>query len=162
MSVLGRLRGVLTRGERGSVAPAIPIIAFTLLLLGGLVIDASRQLNERGLAVAYAEEAARAGAQAVDLTRDDLTLLPRNDPEGPAERVAKYCRAVLQLRSVSRCEFAGIESSAGANPRPIVVRARVEMELPATLLGMVGVRTLGASGEGRARPFQGTDADNAG
>ena len=63
MSTLARMRRLLTRGERGSVAPAIPIIAFTLLLLGGLVIDASRQLNERGLAVAYAEEAARAGAR---------------------------------------------------------------------------------------------------
>lgn len=148
--------------DRGSVAPAMPVIAFVLLLLGGLVIDASRQLNERGLAVAYAEEAARAGAQAVDLDEEQLTLLPENAPDGPAERVARYCATVLQLGSVSSCRFTGIESSAGTDPRPIVVRARVEMQVPATLLGMVGVTTLSASGDGRARPFQGTDADNAG
>ena len=52
-----------TRDERGSLAPAVPVIAMFLLLLGGLGVDGSRQLNARGQAVAFAEEAARARDQ---------------------------------------------------------------------------------------------------
>ena len=85
------MRGVRgARDERGSLAPAVPIIASFLLLMGGLVIDASRQLNARGEAVAFAEEAARAGAQGVDVAADDLEL----DQALARQRVDEYCRRV--------------------------------------------------------------------
>ena len=35
------------QGDRGSFAPAVPVIALVILLLGGLVVDASRQLTLR-------------------------------------------------------------------------------------------------------------------
>ena len=83
-------RSARRRDERGSFAPALPIIAMCLLLLGGLVIDASRQLNARGEAVAFAEEAARAGAQAVDVAADDFAL----DERAARERVRATARAL--------------------------------------------------------------------
>jgi Flp pilus assembly protein TadG len=142
------------RSERGSLAPAVPIIAFALLLLGGLTIDASRQLNARGEAVAFAEEAARAGAQGVDITADDLEL----DPVLARDRVDAYCRRVLELGSVSDCEFVRIEPVSASDPRPLVVATRVRLAIDTTLLGMVGVRTLSASATARARPYEGIDA----
>jgi Flp pilus assembly protein TadG len=142
-----------SRDERGSLAPAVPIIAMFLLLMGGLVIDASRQLNARGEAVAFAEEAARAGAQGVDIAADDLVL----DAALARQRVDTYCRRVEQLGQVQECSFVRIERVSNSDPRPLVVVTRVRTEIRTTLLGMVGKQTLRASGEARARPYEGIE-----
>jgi Flp pilus assembly protein TadG len=149
-----RLAGVRAGDdERGSLAPAIPIIAMMLLLLGGLGIDGSRQLNARGQAVAFAEEASRAGAQGVDLNADDLVL----DPTLARQRVATYCARVLALEQVSECRFVRIEAVSSTDRRPLVVVTHVGLSVPATLLGMVGVRTLSAGADAKARPYEGID-----
>lgn len=149
-----RLPGVggWLRDDRGSVAPMLPVIATMLLLLGGLVLDASRQLNLRGRALAYAEEAARAGAGAVQ--RETFLRL---DPAAAQARVDDYCRAARSGGSVTECGLVAIENQGGNDPRRIVVRVRVRMAEPATLLGMVGVDRLTATGEARARPYEGVD-----
>lgn len=150
----------LRRDDQGSVAPLVPLLALSLLLLGGLVVDAGRLLNARGRAVAYAEEAARAGASSVVLGQAVLAL----DPGSVAARVEGYCDAVLgdpsQSGGVTDCALLGVEVVGPTDPRQIVVRVRVRLELPATLLGIVGVQTLTATGEGLARPFEGVDADD--
>lgn len=140
--------------ERGSIAPAVPIIALVLLLLGGLVLDASRQLNARGQAVAIAEETARAGAQAVFL---DEFGQPELRPVEVAELVEEYCAVVRQRPIVTTCRLERVEPLPrdDGTTRPGVVVARVEIEIPASLLGIVGVSTLSASGEGRAQPMEG-------
>jgi len=145
---------VRARDERGSLAPAVPMLAMMLLLLGGLGVDGSRQLNARGQAVAFAEEAARAGAQGVDIAADELVL----DPSLARQRVDDYCAAVLKLGSVTSCEFVRIDPVSATDPRPLVVVTEVQLEIDASLLGMVGVRTLGASAEAKARPYEGIDA----
>jgi Flp pilus assembly protein TadG len=139
------------RDERGSIAPAVPIIAFMLLLLGGLGIDASRQLNARGEALAFAEEAARAGAQAVDVNADDLEL----DEAQAKQRVADYCAALAAEGRVKTCEWTGLTAVGDGDNRKLVVNTRVEMTIDATLLGMVGVRHLDASADAKARPYEG-------
>jgi Flp pilus assembly protein TadG len=148
-----RLSAVPRRDERGSLAPAVPVIAMFLLLLGGLVIDASRQLNARGEAVAFAEEAARAGAQGVDVAEDDLVL----DPALARQRVDVYCRQVERLGQVEDCEFVDIEAVSSTDPRPLVVVTQVRTKINTTLLGIVGKRTLSASGIARARPYEGIE-----
>jgi Flp pilus assembly protein TadG len=144
------------RDERGAIAPAVPILALVVLLLGGLVLDASRQLNARGRAVAYAEEAARAGATAVDLSRPGLVLRP----DEAVRRVQDFCARVAATDPVARCRPLAIEPAGATDPRPIVVHVHAEITIPATLLGIVGVRELRASGDGRARPVEGVDAGN--
>jgi hypothetical protein len=140
-------------GERGSIAPAVPIIAMGLLLLGGLTIDGSRQLNARGEAVAFAEEAARAGAQGVDIDADELVL-----DEGLArQRVDQYCARVLQLGQVTECRFVRIEQVSGSDHRRLVVVTHVGTEIRTTLLGLVGKYSLTASGDARARPYEGIE-----
>ena len=150
------MRRPLAAGDRGSIAPAVPILAMALLLLGGLVIDASRQLNARSRAVAYAEEAARAGAGAVDLGSITLKLLP----DEALARARGYCATVEGQDPDATCRPGGIEAVSPADARPLVVRVHAEVRIPATLLGIVGVSELRASGDGRARPLEGvTEAD---
>lgn len=144
---LARLRD---GGERGSILPIIPMIALVMLLLAGLVIDASRQLNARGQAVAYAEEAARAGAQAIE-PQLPIAL----DPTEAGDLVADYCSTVLGQPHVTSCELIRLDPAPEGPPRPLVVVVQVQTQIPTTLLGMVGVRSLSASGEGRAQPVEG-------
>lgn len=146
------------RGDAGSLAPAVPVLAFILLLLGGLVIDASRLLNARGRSVAYAEEAARAGAGAIQPGQAVLEL----DQATVEARVEDYCRAILadadQNGGVLECRFRPpLEPVSGSDGRLLVVRVTVRLEIPASLLGIVGVQKLRAAGEGTARPYEGVD-----
>lgn len=136
--------------ERGSIMPIVPVMALMMLMLAGLVIDASRQLNARGQAVAYAEEAARAGAQAI-LPEVPLAL----DPAEAGDLVADYCSTVLSQAHVTSCELTRLDPAPDGPPRPLVVVVQVHTQIPTTLLGMVGVQTLSASGEGRAQPVEG-------
>jgi hypothetical protein len=126
-----------------------------LLLLGGLGIDGSRQLNARGEAVAFAEEAARAGAQGIDVAASDLRL----DPALVEERVGTYCRRVEQLGQVESCAFKGIRKVSDDDPRMLVVVTEVKLAINASLLAMIpGVERLHASAEARARPYEGINA----
>ncbi|WP_432535852.1 pilus assembly protein TadG-related protein [Kineococcus arenarius] len=147
--------------EEGSIAPAVPVLALVLLLLAGLVVDASRQLTARSRAIAYAEEAARAGAAAIELDAPDLRLLPEQQV---AERVNAYCRAAAAsggpVVAGGDC-FRGTTSGGDPLGRRIVVQAHVDVVVPTTLLGIVGIRELHAAGDGRARPFEGTDQEDA-
>lgn len=74
-------------GDRGSITPFVAIIAATLLLLAGLVIDGSRQLATAARAVAVAEEAARSAVQHIDPTEGLVTLVP----DRAEQAVADYC-----------------------------------------------------------------------
>lgn len=154
---MSRLRRSL-RSDAGAIAPAVPVLAFILLLLGGLVIDASRLLNARGRAVAFAEEAARAGSSAIVPGQSVLQL----DEATVIARVDAYCDAILadpdQSVGVQECRYdPPLRPVSDSDPRRLIVRVFVRLEIPASLLGMVGVDTLTASGEGSARPYEGVD-----
>ena len=152
------IRLVRRRDERGSIAPAVPVIAMVLLLLGGLGIDGSRQLNARGEAVAFAEEAARAGAQGIDVSASDLRL----DPNLAEQRVNTYCAAVEKLGQVESCRFVRIAPVSDSDPRMLVVVTAVRLTIEASLLGMIpGVQYLRASATARARPYEGVTKPGA-
>ena len=76
--------------ERGAVSTFLAVIALALLMAGGLAIDGGRKVNALREASHIADNAARAGAQAVDLdtlrTTGDLRLLPRET----TDRVDQY------------------------------------------------------------------------
>ena len=143
------------RDERGSIAPAVPIIGLVLLLLGGLGIDGSRQLNARGEAVAFAEEAARAGAQGIDVAASDLQL----DRGLVEERVRSYCDRVAQLGQ-AECHFVRIEPVSADDPRMLVVVTEASLSIKPSLLGIVHPGNLPAKATARARPYEGvTEAE---
>ncbi len=76
--------------ERGAVSTFLAVIALALLMAAGLAIDGGRKINALREASHLADNAARAGAQAVDLdtlrTTGDLTLLS----DQAATRVDQY------------------------------------------------------------------------
>jgi Flp pilus assembly protein TadG len=128
----------------------VAVLGLAFLLLAGLVIDSSRQLNARGRALAYAEEAARAGTTAADPGDRDLAL----DPGAAAARVAAYCAdAMAADASLVECELVGVDGT--------TVNTRTRTEVVASLLGIIGVHQLGGEGEGSARPLVGTTGDDA-
>ena len=57
----------MTRSERGAVSTFLAVIALALLMAAGLAIDGGRKINALREASDLADNAARAGAQAVDL-----------------------------------------------------------------------------------------------
>lgn len=76
--------------ERGAVSTFLAVIALALLMAAGLAIDGGRKVTALREASHLADNAARAGAQAVDLdtlrTTGDLRLLP----DQAAMRVDEY------------------------------------------------------------------------
>lgn len=76
--------------ERGAVSTFLAVIAFALLMAAGLAIDGGRKVNALGEASHLADNAARAGAQAVDLdslrTAGELRLVPAD----AIDRVDQY------------------------------------------------------------------------
>jgi hypothetical protein len=142
------------RDEHGSIAPAVPVIALVLLLLGGLGIDGSRQLNARGEAVAFAEEAARAGAQGVDINASQLQL----DPKLVQDRVRDYCDAVAQAGQ-GHCRFLRVEPVSKDDPRMLVVVTEADLSIKPSLLGIVHPGDLKAKAVARARPYEGVRDD---
>jgi len=76
--------------ERGAVSTFLAVIALALLMAAGLAIDGGRKVNALREASHIADNAARAGAQAVDLdtlrTTGELRLLP----DQAADRIDQY------------------------------------------------------------------------
>jgi Flp pilus assembly protein TadG len=145
-NVLACLRG----DDRGSLAPAVPLIALMFMLLAGLIIDSSRQLTARARAVSYAEEAARAGASAVDPASEPLVI----DPVQARLMVDDYCAAAKASEPrLTVCRPGPYQAGS--------VTVRTTIELQSGLLGIVGIDTLTATGEGEARPLIGVTGEDA-
>lgn len=139
----------LRQDDVGALVTAVPILALMFLLLAGLVIDSSRQLTARGRAVSYAEEAARAGASAVDPASEPLVI----DPLLASQQVTDYCAAASLREPQLVCGLTSV------SPRRVVVTASIS--LPSGLLGLVGIATLHARGQGEARPLIGVTGQDA-
>lgn len=151
----------MKRDDRGSITPMVPIVMFGLLLLGGLVVDGSRELNARGDARAYAEEAARAGATAI---RQDVPGEILDQPEAVA-RVNAYCKAVeiktrasveVQTCNIDQDDPFGMASTCDGTQQPIVVNTVVTVHTDTTLLGMAGFTQFSATAQASARPYEQT------
>lgn len=80
----------MSGGERGALSTFIAVIALALLMAAGLAVDGGRKVNALREASHLADNAARAGAQAVDVdilrTTGELRLVP----EEAAARVEDY------------------------------------------------------------------------
>jgi Flp pilus assembly protein TadG len=138
------------RDDDGAITLMVTVMAVAFLALAGLVFDGARALHARGRAVAYAEEAARAGAQAgIDRTSAELSLVP------PVAKAAA-------LRYCADAQAAGATTLV-CDPAQIVVTndcvtVHASMTIPTGLLGLVGINSLPAQGVGRAQAFEGLDA----
>lgn len=146
------------RDERGSITPFVIIVALGIILLAGLVIDGGRQLNAKGRAVAYAQEAARAGAQAVDVSDPRLDL----NRAQALDTAQEYCRQAMAADGqLVRCEPSLRTVNDGQLGSFLAVQVDAQVEIDAILLDMVRSPTMTASGAAMARPVSGiSEADS--
>lgn len=122
----------------------VVVMAIAILAVAGLTLDGGRALAAKVEAVGRAESAARAGADAIDLTayRADgrLVLVP------------------ARASAAARTYLAGV----GATGQVVVdgdqVTVTVVATTPTQLLGLVGVRDLTVHATGTAHPRRGIDA----
>lgn len=139
------------RDERGSITPFVIIVSLAILLLAALVVDGGRQLNAKGRAVAYAQEATRAGAQAIDVSDPRLDLMPATALAAATE----YCRTAMALDpQLVKCS-ARLETVDESTGSFLAVAVSTTVSIKSILLGIVNRHVLNASGEALARPVSG-------
>jgi len=88
--------------ERGAISTFVAVIALAMLMAAGLAIDGGRKINTLREASNLADNAARAGAQAVDLDTLRTTGELRLDPYQAEQAVGDYLAAFdLTARAVT-------------------------------------------------------------
>lgn len=137
------------RSDEGAAAVLLLILTPALFALGGLVLDGGRQLSARQQAADLAEQAARAGADHLDLTalRDDPAAQTTGDGgplDVPAAKAAA-CRYVTTADPAATCT-ATVDTS--ADGQRVTVRVRTTSNT--VLLGLIGVNHLHTDATGSA------------
>ena len=138
--------------------PFVVIVSLAILMLAALVIDGGRQLNAKGRAIAYAQEAARAGAQAIDVTDPRLDLLPAQALAAARDYCQKAMALDLQLVKC-QADLKRVNDPAGDFT---AVTVSTQVDLRAILLGIIGKPDLHASGQALARPVSGISKPDSG
>jgi Flp pilus assembly protein TadG len=115
------------RGSEGSLTVFVAVLAVALFAIAGLAVDGGRALAAREQASAEAEQAARAGAQAVSVSalRQGRVVLD------PAVAVADADAYLHQI---------GAHGSATATATMVTVT--VDAGVQTTILGVIGIRRL--------------------
>lgn len=129
------------REDEGGITAFVVVIVSALLLLAGLVLDGGLALAAKSRAIGEAQEAARAGAQEIDLVayRTDGTL--RLEPH----QANAAARAYLATTG-----HAGTVSVVGDT-----VHVTVTVNQPTLLLGLVAIDSITVTGTGQAQPHRG-------
>ena len=146
--VLDRIRRGDEDGERGAVAVVIPILTVGMLAMAGLVVDGGAALAARGRAADVAQQAARAGADALA-----PASLRRGDPAGLAVNPAAAVLAadqVLQVGAVS-----GQVSVSGDT-----VTVTAEITRRTSILSAIGVDTVTGHASATAAVLYGGTTDS--
>lgn len=128
------------RGDEGTVTAFVVIITTAVLMAAGLVVDGGAVLAGRREAVHAAEQAARAGAQALD-----TDVLRRRDVAFDTRRAHAAAQAHLRR--------AGVEGSVSFDGARVRVHTRVRQGL--SLLRLVGLDVMTVTATGEARPVRG-------
>lgn len=84
----------MSRSEQGAVSTFVAVIALALLMAAGLAIDGGRKVNALREASDLADNAARAGAQAVDLNTLRNTGEVRLYPDQAEQEARDYLAAL--------------------------------------------------------------------
>ena len=131
------------RQDRGSVTAFTAIIVVGLLACAGLVLDGGLQLAAKVSAVDDAQEAARTGAQQLDLAAYRGTGTVRLMPD--------------QAAAAARSYLAGKGYTSTVTISGDTVTVRVAATRPTQLLGLIGVGSLHVTGSATAQALHGID-----
>ena len=127
--------------QHGQVTAYVVITTVAALLFGGIALDGGLALAAKVRAVGQAQEAARAGAQEIDLAayRADGTL-----------RLASNRAATAARNHLAASHHTGLVSVTGNT-----VTVTVTINQRTQLLGLVAVDTITVTGRGEAQPQRG-------
>ena len=89
------------RTESGSVSVLIAVLGVAFLMVAGLALDGGRKLGALSTARNTADNAARAGAQAIDLDTYHLTGTPTLDPDAATAAALDYLASVGHTGTVT-------------------------------------------------------------
>lgn len=131
------------RDDSGAAAVILVLLTPVFFALAGLVLDGGRAIAARQRAADIAEQAARAGVDALDVATLRATGTDRIDAD--AARAAA-CRYVT-----TAAPDAGCTVQVAADAVTVVVTSRT----PTVLLGLVGVNSLHAAATATAAPVIG-------
>ena len=133
--------------DEGSLTVFVAVIAGVLLVALGLVVDGGRQLSATEHADSLAQQAARAGAQALNTAALRASGITQLDTAAAVDAANAYLAA------------AGVDGSARADATSVTVDVTVSR--PADVLGVIGIHTLTAHGHARARIIPGVTTGEA-
>jgi hypothetical protein len=140
--LLGARARRLREDQNGQVTAFVVILVMAVLLFSGLVLDGGLALAAKVRAIGEAQEAARSGAQEIDLVayRADGTL--RLMPQQASTAAHNYLTAAGHTGTVS---IVG---------NTVTVSVRIHQ--PTQLLGLIGIGSITVTGTGKAQPQRGT------
>ena len=141
MTLISRLR----REETGSTSVFAICVAAVLMLLAGLCVDGGRVLNARATLTDTAEQAARAGAQKVQLGGLRQSGAVTLDP------AAARAAATTSLASTGSAGAA----SASVTTTGDTVTVTAEEDVPTFMLSLVGMSTVHITVTGSAEAESG-------
>lgn len=129
------------RDERGRVTAFVVVMTTVVLAFSGLVLDGGLALAAKVRAIGEAQEAARAGAQAIDLSayraNGTLRLVPTQ-----AEDLARHYLAA-----------SGETGTVTINGNTVTVTVMTTQRTE--ILNVIGVNSISVSGQGSAHPERG-------
>jgi Flp pilus assembly protein TadG len=130
------------RTDSGAAAAILVLLAGALLAAGGLVLDGGRAIAGRQHAADVAEQAARAGANALDISTLRTDGVDRLDPAA-ARRDA--------------CQLAAAADVDGCHARVHgdSITVSITNHTPTVLLGLVGINHFSTTSRASARPATG-------
>lgn len=108
------------RGERGSISVFVAVLAVALLAAAGLAVDGGRKVGALREASDLADNAARAGAQAVDLDSLKAEGVLRLDPDRAIQEAMKYL-AVTGRSGTASVEGDTIRVTVSLTVRPVLL-----------------------------------------
>lgn len=124
--------------DEGRVTAFVVVLTTAVIAMAGLTLDGGRALSAKVEAIGRAEAAARAGADAIDLTTYRTTGAAVLLPTQAAARAQAYLASV---------DATGTVTVAGD-----VVTVSVTATTDTQLLGLIGITHLQVTGAGSARP----------
>jgi hypothetical protein len=133
-------------GEAGSVSLFGAIVAVALLVATGLAVDGGAKVRATQQADTYAEEAARAGGQAIE---------PAPAIQGEELRLD---RARAASAAQAHLDAAGVPGTARLTGTA-TLRVEVTITRPTVFLGLIGINTVTAHGRATARLVRGVTGE---
>lgn len=124
------------RDDRGTITLPLTVLALALLVSVGLVVDGGAKIRAVQLATRVAAEAARAGAQEVNVgvvqTGGQITIDPHR----------------ARLAAQALLADAGVSGTVSATPTSVAVTA--SSTRPTVFLGMLGIGSVTGTGSAQA------------